>query len=51
VLTIRELAETAGVSKTTISNIENGQAEAYPTTIRKLAAALEVEPAELVRGD
>ena len=50
VLTVRELADKAGVSKTTISNIENGQAEAYPSTIRKLARALEVEPSELVRG-
>ena len=47
VLTIRELAEKAGVSKTTTSNLEQGQADAYPSTIRKLAAALEVEPAEM----
>ena len=51
VLTIRELADEAGVSKTTISNIENGQSEAYPSTIRKLARALDVRPSELVRQD
>jgi transcriptional regulator with XRE-family HTH domain len=51
VLTIRELADKAGVSKTTISNIENGQSEAYPSTIRKLARALDVTPSELVRQD
>jgi transcriptional regulator with XRE-family HTH domain len=51
VLTIRELADEAGVSKTTISNIENGQREAYPSTIRKLARALEVPPSELVHQD
>ena len=51
VLTIRELADEAGVSKTTISNIENGQSEAYPSTIRKLARALEVQPSELVHQD
>ena len=51
VLTIRELADEAGVSKTTISNIENGQSEAYPSTIRKLARALEVTPSELVHQD
>ncbi len=51
VLTIRELANEAGVSKTTISNIENGQSEAYPSTIRKLARALEVQPSDLVRRD
>ncbi len=51
VLTIRELANEAGISKTTISNIENGQSEAYPSTIRKLARALEVQPSDLVRRD
>ena len=51
VLTIRELADEAGVSKTTISNIENGQSEAYPSTIRKLARAFDVTPSELVRQD
>ncbi len=51
VLTIRELANEAGVSKTTISNIENGQSEAYPSTIRKLARALEVQPSDLVSRD
>jgi transcriptional regulator with XRE-family HTH domain len=51
VLTIRELANEAGVSKTTISNIENGQSEAYPSTIRKLARAFDVTPSDLVRQD
>jgi transcriptional regulator with XRE-family HTH domain len=51
VLTIRELADEAGVSKTTISNIENGQSEAYPSTIRKLARAFDVTPSALVRQD
>ena len=51
VLTIRELADEAGVSKTTISNIENGQSEAYPSTIRKLARAFDVTPSDLVRQD
>lgn len=50
VLSVRELAEAAGVSKTTVSNIENGHAKAYPSTIRKLAKALQVEPQELVRA-
>ena len=49
VLTIRELAEKAHVSKTTISNIETGKSkELYPATIRKLATALDVEPSDLV---
>jgi transcriptional regulator with XRE-family HTH domain len=51
VITIRELAEAAGVSKTTISNLENGQPGAYPSTIRKLAKALDLEPHELVKQD
>ncbi len=50
-LSLRQAAHEAGVSKTTISNIENGQSEAYPSTIRKLARALDVTPSELVRQD
>ncbi len=40
----------AGVSKDTISRIER-TGRAYPSTIRKLADALEVDPAELVKGE
>jgi transcriptional regulator with XRE-family HTH domain len=50
VLTLRELAEAAGVSKDTIWRLENGHSEAHPSTIRKLAKALEVQPKELVRA-
>ena len=51
VLTVRELAEAAGVSKTTVSNIENGRSvKVYPSTIRKLASALGVKPGELVKA-
>jgi transcriptional regulator with XRE-family HTH domain len=49
VLTLRELAEEAGVSKDTIWRLENGHSEAHPSTIRKLAKALNVQPKELVR--
>ena len=49
VLTLRELAEKAGVSKDTIWRLENGHSEAHPSTIRKLARALGVQPKELVR--
>jgi transcriptional regulator with XRE-family HTH domain len=49
VLTLRELEEESGVSYNTIWRIENGYREARPSTIRKLAAALGVEPEELVR--
>ena len=50
VLTLRELAETAGVSKDTIWRLENGHSDAHPSTIRKLAKALEVQPKELVKA-
>jgi DNA-binding XRE family transcriptional regulator len=49
VLTLRELAEAAGVSKDTIWRLENGHSEAHPSTIRKLAKALDVQPKELVK--
>jgi transcriptional regulator with XRE-family HTH domain len=48
VLTLRELEDESGVSYNTIWRIENGYREARPSTIRKLAAALGVEPEELV---
>jgi transcriptional regulator with XRE-family HTH domain len=47
-LTQRELAELSSVSPVTISRIENGVDEPYPSTIRKLSAALGVEPADLM---
>ena len=49
VLTLRELEEESGVSYNTIWRIENGHREARPSTIRKLAAALGVEPEKLVK--
>jgi len=48
VMSLRELAETAGVSKDTIWRLESGTStNAHPSTIRKLAKALGVEPSEL----
>jgi transcriptional regulator with XRE-family HTH domain len=49
-LTQDELAERAGVSQSTIANIERDNAEPQFRTIRKLAKALEVDPTELL-GD
>jgi transcriptional regulator with XRE-family HTH domain len=49
VLTVHELAEASGVSDDTISKIENGQRVARPSTLRKLAHALDVSPQELRR--
>ena len=49
VMTLRELGNKAGVSKDTIWRLEPGRSGAYPSTIRKLARALEVEPRELIK--
>jgi transcriptional regulator with XRE-family HTH domain len=46
----RDLAREADVSPTTVLNLEAGRVEAQRRTIRKLAQALEVDPAELVEG-
>ena len=44
-----DLAELAGVGKNTITRLERNKTEPHMTTVRKLAKALEVDPAELVR--
>ena len=46
-LSQRELAAAAGLSKATITKLEAGRHTARPATLRKLAAALEVEPSAL----
>ena len=51
-LSLRELEQLAGVSYNTIWRIEDGRRkQAHPRTIRKLSAALGVEPQELVVRD
>lgn len=45
-----QLAEKSGVARDTISKLETGRRRAYPSTIRKLAAGLEVEPHMLLGG-
>ena len=47
-LSHRELAKLAGVSPTTVLNLEAGKAEAQRRTVRKLAQALDVEPRDLL---
>lgn len=47
-LSQRELGELARVSSGTVYRLENGLRGAYPGTIRKLAVALAVTPADLV---
>jgi transcriptional regulator with XRE-family HTH domain len=48
-LSMRDLAEEAGVAHQTIYRLEHGQRRALPRTIRHLAEALGVEPKELMR--
>ena len=48
VLSMRELEENSGVSYNTVWRLETGRTGAQPRTIRKLACALGVEPAELL---
>ena len=43
-----DLAALAGVGKNTVNRIEKNRTEPHMTTVRKLAQALEVDPAELV---
>ena len=50
VLSQEQLADRSGVARDTISKLETGRRKAYPTTIRKLAAGLEVEPQLLLGG-
>lgn len=46
----RDLARESGVSQDAIARLELGQREAQPRTLRRLAAALDVEPRELLKG-
>jgi transcriptional regulator with XRE-family HTH domain len=49
-LTQRELSERSGITQATIVHAERG-GETRPTTVRKLADALGVEPRELMRPE
>ncbi|MBA2783733.1 MAG: helix-turn-helix transcriptional regulator [Rubrobacteraceae bacterium] len=46
-LSKRELAEMAGLDRSTVGRIEDGVTEVYPRTIRMIAEALSVDPASL----
>lgn len=50
VLTQKMLADQSGVGYPTISRIENDRVDPHFSTIRKLAEALGIDPAELVKG-
>ncbi len=47
-LTQKELADKAGLTVAALSRIERNNAEPRPTTRRKLAEALGVDPSELI---
>lgn len=47
-LTQQQLADKAGLNRVTIARIEGGKDEPFPTTLRKVADALGVEPTELL---
>ena len=49
-VTVNELAKVSGVSRVTITAIRTGKT-CTPTTCAKLAAALGVDPAELVEKE
>ena len=50
-MTQEELAKAAGVNRVTIAKIEAGVVDPYPSTVRKLAVALGMEPRELMRPE
>lgn len=49
-LSVRDLAQEAGVSTDTVTALEKGRRKAWPRNVRKLAGALGVEPVELMKG-
>jgi transcriptional regulator with XRE-family HTH domain len=46
-----ELAEKAGVNPAAVNRIERNRVEPHMRTVRKLAAALGVEPRALIEGE
>ncbi len=51
VLTLKELSDESGVALNTIWRLESGYNKSgRPSTIRKLAKALQVEPQELIKA-
>lgn len=46
-LSIRDLARAANVAPSTVHLIESGRSVPRPSIVRRIAAALEVEPAEI----
>lgn len=44
----QDLERVSGVAQHTISELESGKRKARPSTVRKLAKALGVEPVEII---
>lgn len=47
-LTLAQLSKSSGVSRTTIWKVLNGKVQPNTDTIGKIAAALEVSPADII---
>jgi transcriptional regulator with XRE-family HTH domain len=47
-LTQEELARQAGITTASVARIERNETEPHMSTLRKLAKALDIDPAELV---
>lgn len=47
-LSQQDLERVSGVAQHTISELESGKRKARPSTVRKLAKALGVEPVEII---
>ena len=50
-LTQQELSRMTGIAQDSISKLERGHRPPLPSTVRKLAQALGVEPKELMRRE
>lgn len=50
-LSLRELGERSGVAFDNINKFENERRYAQPRTVRRLAEALDIDPAELMKGE
>jgi transcriptional regulator with XRE-family HTH domain len=50
-LTQKDLSERSGVSRPTIVRLEQGFDAPYPSTVRKLAESLGVEPSDLMEAE
>ncbi len=50
-MSLRDLGERSGIAFDTINRLELGKQNAQPRTLRALAEALGVGPAELMKGE